>query len=151
MSATLSTAETENCETPAESGTRSRHDLRRWRADWHSLNAQIAEAKKTMRAKGLRPVAHQSEGWDEYAKAAGARGEAQRDLHGLRDEATALLLFRASLRGRVHAPKLDARRLRAIFLRCLGWTAKEASKTDTDLIRAAIAAGIGSQYVRSDK
>lgn len=148
MHTTLSTIEeTENHEA-------TRRDIRRWRADWHTLNEQIAETKKTMRAgyKGAHALKFGSPEWHEYAKILAAQGQAQSALHGLRNEATALLMFRSSLRGRVHAPKLDAERLRSIVVSSLSWEFMRAMKdASADQIRARIIEEIGSKYERSNK
>jgi len=146
MSATLTTEENV---TPAESSTRSRHDLRRWRDDWHALCAQIAETKKAMRT-GIPTVDVTSPDFPAYQAHRRAQGEAQSALHGLRAEATALLIFRAALRGRAHAPKLDADHLRSILARNLTWQAMSALRNaSADQLRARIIGEVGKKYERS--
>lgn len=79
---------------------RSKYNLGKWRADLQSLAEEIRVNKQTMRAAAREP---------------GSASEAQARAHGLARHATALCLFRASLREREHAPGLSLDKLRQIL------------------------------------
>lgn len=129
--------------------SKSKYDLSRWRDAHRALVEEIQTNKRTMRAgyKGSHNLQTSDAEWRTAQAVSEQQAAAQATAHYLDRRATALYIFRASLRGHEHAPGLSEDTLKTIVHTACKWqTYKAGIGTGAKNQREAIIKMIGEEF-----